>query len=230
MKASALLFPLLLVGAASCATKEELPVCMGSCTVLSGRLLTSGSVPLRNVTATFQWKGQPNGFRRETHKKAVVATDANGRYRLSGFLTDAELADGYIQVVFSPDPGKYYLIGEPDFAFHRFKRDTLLSVPDYLIPRKAFVKFVVTNPSQIPGPYSYYADLSTCYGGNTVFSQNILGGGLTANCFGISTSPAYDMAADQPILVRQRKSGGYTVPNDTIIIPAGTTKTYTLTY
>ena len=165
------------------------------------------------------------------HKKAVVATDADGRYRASGFLTDAELTDKYVEVAFSPNSSNYYLIGEPGFTFHNYKQNILLNVPDYLIPRKAFIKFVVTNISQIPGPYSYYAGLSSCYGGNTVFNQDSSnGGGLTINCAGTSTSPVYDIAGDQPILVRQRKNRGYTTPNDIITIPAGTTRTHTLTY
>ena len=93
-----------------------------------------------------------------------------------------------------------------------------------------FVKFIITNPSQIPTPYSFYVDLNSCYGGNTVFSQNILGGGPSINLSGYSVPYTIDTPADQPILVKQRKSGAYAPPNDTLFVPAGTTRTYIMTY
>ena len=221
----------LLLCASACAKKEELPECLGSCTVVSGRLLTSGAIPLANIAVGFEWKGRPGGAGRyQIHKKAQVTTDANGRYRVSGFLSDEELADGYIHVTFSPDKSKYYTIGEDNFAFFDYKRDTLLTAPDYLIPRKAFIRLVLTNPSQLPNSFSYYIDLSSCYGGNTVFGPNTLGGGAVINGSSLNPSSTFEVAGDQPVLLRQRKSAGTAPPADTLIIPAGTTRTYTVTY
>ena len=212
-----------------CTQKDNLSECLGSCTVVAGRLLTSNSAPLPNATVTLQWAGGP-AYSPTARKKAVATTDANGRYRVSTFLSNDELADGFIKVVFSPDNSKYYLIGEPGLAFYRPKRDTTYSAPDFLLPRKAFVKIVVTNPSQVPSPYAYYVDFNSCYGGNTVFSQAILGGGPSVNLSGLSAPYLIAIPADQPILVKQRKNGGYISPSDTLIVPTGTTRTYTLTY
>lgn len=213
-----------------CTKKEEIPpACLGSCTVVAGRLLTSGSAALANTPVVLEWHGRFNGWNNQVRKKAVGTTDANGYYRISASLTDDELSDGYLSVVFQANPSQYYLIGEPNVAFFDYKRDTLLTAHDYLIPRKAFIKFEVTNPSQIPGPYSYYVNLNSCHGGNTVFSSEVRGGGAVINCFGLSTAPL-ETAGDQPVLVRQAKNGSYVAPNDTIFIPAGTTQTYRLTY
>lgn len=212
-----------------CFKKEELPECPGSCTVVTGRLLTSGSAPLSNAVVTLQWAGGP-AYSPKARKKAVVTTDANGRYRVSGFLSDEELADGFIEVVFSPDQSKYYLIGEPALAFYRPKRDTVYSATDFLLPRKGFIKIVVANPSQVPTAYSYYVDFNSCYGGNTIFSQNIMGGGASINLSGLPPPYVIDVPADQRVLVRQRKNGRYIPFGDTLVVPSGTTQTYTLTY
>lgn len=219
----------IICGLTSCIKKEDLPECLGSCTVVTGRLLTSGSEPLSNATVTLQWTGGTGSFGSSSRKKAVSHTDTNGRYRVSGFLTDAELVDGFLEVVFSPDKSKYYLIGEPSVAFFRPKRDTIYTAPDFLLPRKAFVTFIVTNPNQIPTNFSYYVDLNSCYGTNLVFSSNILGGGVSLSCYGLV--PPYntvEVAGNQPILLKQRKSR--VAPNDTLLIAAGTTRTYLLTY
>ncbi|OGX80890.1 hypothetical protein BEN47_06470 [Hymenobacter lapidarius] len=230
MKAIHLLLVMALSSVVSgCTKKEELPECLGSCTIVAGRLLTSGSAALANTPVVLEWHGRFNGLNSKVRKKAVGTTDANGYYRISAFLADDELTDGYLSVVFQANPSRYYLIGEPNVAFFDYKRDTLLTAYDYIIPRKAFIRFEVTNPSQIPGPYSYHADLNSCHGGNTVFSSSIRGGGVVVNCSGLSTTPI-ETAGDQPILVRQRKNGSYVAPNDTIFIPAGTTLTYRLTY
>ncbi|MCI1188960.1 carboxypeptidase-like regulatory domain-containing protein [Hymenobacter sp. DH14] len=229
MKAPYSIWFALAVCVAGCTEKEELPECPGSCTVVTGRLLTSGSAPLSNAVVTLQWAGGP-AYSPKVRKKAIATTDANGRYRVSGFLSDDELADGFIEVVFSPDKSKYYLIGEPELAFYQPKRDTVYSAPDFLIPRKGSINFVVTNPSQIPTSYSYYVDFSSCYGGNTVFSRNIMGGGASINLSGLPTPYIIDAPADQRILVRQRKNGSYIAFGDTIFVPSGTTQTYTLTY
>lgn len=226
MKVFALLL-LLTIGAVSCSQKDELPECMGSCTVVTGRLLTSGSAPLANAPVTLQWIGGSASTPRGRNKANAV-TDKNGRYRVSSFLSDDELAGGFITVLFKPDNSKYYLIGEPQVAFYKPKRDTVYTAPDFLLPRKGFVQFIVTNPSLIPASYSYYVDLNSCYGTNMIFSSNILGGGATFSCYGLNTPYRLEVAADQPILLKQRKNK--VIPDDTLFVAAGTTQTYTLTY
>lgn len=223
------ILPLVVLAVCLDSCSKELPECLGSCTVVTGRLLTSNSAPLPNAVVTLQWAGGP-AYSPKARKKAVATTDANGRYRVSGFLSDDELTNGFIEVVFSPDKSKYYLIGEPRLAFYRPKRDTIYSATDFLLPRKGFIKFVVTNPSQIPTAYSYHVDLSSCYGGNTIFSRNIMGGGASINLSGLSTPYIIDAPADQRILVKQRKNGSYISFGDTLVVPSGTTQTYTLTY
>ena len=224
-----LVFAALGSGLNRCTKKEEIPECLGSCTIVTGRLLTSGSAALANTPIALEWHGKFSGLHSRVRKKAIGSTDANGYYRLSAFLADDELADGYLFVVFQADKSKYYLIGEPNVAFFDYRRDTLLTAPDYLIPRKAFIKLVITNPGAVPGPYSYYADISSCYGGNTVFSQNVQGGGPVINCSGLPATPI-EIAGDQPIIRRQRKNGAYVATHDTLFVPAGTTQTHALTF
>ncbi|WP_426060812.1 hypothetical protein [Hymenobacter sp. B1770] len=219
------------VGLATCVRQEELSECLGSCTVVTGRLLTSGSVALPDALVTLQWV-RFVGLKGVVHRKAVGRTDANGHYRVSGFLTDDELTDGLLEVVFQPSKSNYYLIGEQNFAFFNFKRDTLLTAPDYLIPRKAFAKLVVTNSTQIPGLGAYISDFNSCYGRNTTFSQSIRGGGSVIDWFGLPSQNPLEMPGDQPILVRHFKNtnNGRPSATDTIFIPAGATRTYTVTY
>ncbi len=228
MKPNRLLLSIALAtGLAACSKKEELPECLGSCTVVTGRLLTSGSAPLPNATVTLWWVGgtpnTPIG-----RKKAVATTDADGWYRVSSLLTDAEIASGFIEVIFSPDKSKYFPIGEPTIAFYHPKRDTIYSARDYLLPRRAAVKFVVPNASQLPTPVTYSISLTSCYGENTTFSQNSMMSGSSTG-FSSDTSPyTIDTFADQPVLLKLQKNNVPITPGEILIIPAGTTLTYTL--
>lgn len=223
----------LIICVAGCTKKEELSECLGSCTVISGRLLTSGSAPIANVPVAFIWTGRPSGGSvYKSNKKAEVRTDADGRYRVSGFLTDDELANGYIKAVFAADPSQYYVIGELDQAFINPKRDTIYTASDYLIPRKAYLKLVVSNPSQIPNHGAFLSDFNNCYGGNTVYSTKIGGGGPVVFWDTLPLQNPMEVSGDQPILIRHHRyiSGLLTHTTDSIFIPAGTTRTYTATY
>ena len=217
---------------AGCAKKDELLDCPGSCTVVTGRLLTSGSIPLAKTPVSLEWHGRFSGLNGEVRKKAVGTTDANGHYRLSAFLADDELPGGYLSVNFQANKSTYYFIGEPHIAFFDYKRDTLLLAPDYLIPRKAFIKLAITNPNQVPKLGAYMSDFNSCYGENTVFSQNIRGGGAVIDWFSLPSQNPLDMPGDQSILVRHYKNTTNGLPSSTdiIFIPAGTTRTYTVTY
>lgn len=186
MKTQFLTLAALLVCLSSCSKKEELPECLGSCTIVTGRLLTSGSAALPNAPVTLQWI-RPIGLFSEMRKKAIGITGANGRFSVKCFLANDELSSGYLEISYQVDKSKYYTIGEPESAFFNFKRDTILIAPDFLIPRKAFVKLIITNASQIPGSYSFTSDFNSCYGGNTVFSQKIQGGGASINWSGLPT-------------------------------------------
>lgn len=219
----------LFLGLLGCAKKEELPECPGSCTVVTGRLLTSGLNPLANATVTLEWVGG-SAYAPKACKKAVTTTDANGHYRVSGFLSDAELAGGFIQAVFSPDKSKYYTIGEPAAAFYRPKRDTVYTAQDFLIPRKATITFVVTNPGQIPASNYYSINVRFSYGYNVVFNSNTSNDGISTDLSASNASSTIDIPGGQSIVVEQRKNGTYPFPQDIITVPAGTALTYPLTY
>ncbi len=210
----------------SCEKKEKQGPCLGSCTTIEGLLLTSGSAPLPNAPVSVRWNNTALS-RRQT--KAEGVTDANGRFQLSCFLSDEELASGYLSVVYEVDKSRYHTVGEASYAFFDYSRDTTLVTQPYLIPRKAFIKLVITNPGQLTGPNSYTTDFTFSYA-TTTFLRQGLGGGTFVNWYALPLQNPLEIAGDEPILVRHFKAGRIPAPADTLFIPAGTTKTYTVTY
>ncbi|GAA4393214.1 hypothetical protein GCM10023186_44570 [Hymenobacter koreensis] len=217
----------------ACQKEDALPVCTRACTTLTGRLLTAGGQrPLPRAEVTASWR-TVRGLRGSATRKARTETDANGFYSLSFAISDAELADGFCQLNFAADPATYYSIGEPGFGFHDLGRDTTVQVPDYLIPRKAFVRLVLTNPDQLPaGPSYLMTCFYSCYGTNLVFSRTILGGGA---CVGWNRSAAettLPLPGDQPMMLEPFIHGNSAGVRqlDSLFVPAGTTRTYFITY
>ena len=217
----------------SCTEKEELlETCSSSCTTVTGRLVTAnGSAPIAGATVTLKWHyGQ--GMNLGSKAKTRTTTDANGKYQVSFYINDNELAEGFFSVKYDVDKSRYYTIGEPGVAFPHLKRDTLVTVPNYIIPRKAFVRLAVTNPQQIPSGGVFMSDFNTCYGTNNTFGPSIQGGGAVVNWQNLPSENPLPVAGDQPIIIRSYKTqnGVTTQSSDTLAIPAVTTKTYTATY
>ena len=238
MKTSTLF--LALVGASlafsGCAPEVELEQCMGSCTTVVGRLMTAnGQHPISNADVAVEWHyGSASWPKAKT--KTQGRTDANGNYNLSFFIKDEELTEGFFVVEYIVDKNKYYTIGQNEqVALNDAKRDTTLEVADYVIPRKAYVRLVVTNPTDLPPypAYVYTSSFNTLYGLNNRFSSQIQGGGSVIMWNGLPTeSQKLPIAGDQPVLVRNYKvkNGVTTRSTDSIFVAAGSTYTYTGTY
>lgn len=229
---------LLTILATSCTKQEELlEKCSGSCTTITGRLITAnGKEPIVGANVTLKWMyGTLNSPKAMV--KARVKTDANGKYTISFFIKDSELTDGFFEVFFPVDRNRYYVLSVPHdddgIAFYTLKRDTVVQANDYLIPRKAYVRLAITNPSQIAANAGQFSsDFNSCYGFNTVFSREIQGGGAAITWPGWADEPPLSIPGDQPIIVRHYKvkNGVRTFSNDSIFVAAGTTQNYTVTY
>ena len=214
-----------------CRKEESLPVCQGSCTTIRGQLLTGQpQVGIGGAGVTAKWITSA-GLSVKEKVKARTTTDANGNYQIRFFIEDAELTDGYFGVFYEVDKNRYYTIGDDQDAFYRLKRDTTISVKPYVIPRKAYVRLAISNPSQMP-KYSYMSDFNTCYGHNLVFSRAIRGGGAVISWYDMPIENPLPVAGDQSVLVRgyKTKNGTTIHSTDSLFIPAGTTQNYTVTY
>lgn len=217
--------------AAGCTEKEELDVCLGSCTTVAGRLVTAnGKQGLPNTVVEAEWRYGSASFPK-SKTKARTVSDADGNYRLTFFIKDEELTEGFFSVEYQADSRKYYAIGQPSQAIYKVRRDTTYILPTYLIPRKAFVRLAITNPAAIPR-YAYMSDFNTCYGLNTNFSRQIQGGGPVVFWDGLPTENPLPVAGDQPILVKgyKKKNGTTEYSTDSLFIPAGTTYSYSVTF
>ena len=223
-----------LIGLLSACQKEEpLEVCNDKCTIITGRLITAtNQTPIGGAEIVVRWN-YPAGSKYGRKVKTASTTDSDGKYTVSFFIKDNELAEGYFDVTYSVDENQYYTLGENTVAFYRgrIKRDTLIRVADYQIPRKAYVKLALTNPNQfVSDKGSLNSSFTTPYGFNTVFSRT-----LNMSGSDIGWGPAETLvtvAGDQPLLVGHRKwkNGIYTTTIDSLVIPAGTTHNITLTY
>ncbi|MCA8829388.1 hypothetical protein [Hymenobacter pini] len=217
--------------ATGCTKKEELETCMGSCTTVVGRLITAnGQQPLANTPVEVRWHyGQ--AYQPKSTLKAQATTDANGNYRLSFFIKDEELTDGYFSVRYTPNKSQYYTIGEDSQVLNNARRDTTFTLPAYLIPRKAYVRLVITNPADV-ARYAFMSDFNTTYGLSTTFSRKIQGGGPVVFWDGLPIENPLPIAGDQPILVKgyKKKNSLTEYTTDSLFIPAGSTYTYSVTF
>ncbi|WP_223650277.1 hypothetical protein [Hymenobacter psoromatis] len=226
---------LLLLAALSvgCQKADVLPACQGSCTTITGRLITGQpQVGITGVEVTVKWVTS-NGWNIKAIPKAHTTTDAQGNYRISFYIEDAELANGYFSVYYSVDKNSYYSFLEDQDDFYDLKRDTTYVVKPYVIPRKAFVHLVIINQNQLLVEKGYFtSDFNTCYGHNIVFSQAIQGGGASISWDGLPYENPLAVAGDQSILLTsyKNKDGVITRTADSLFIPAGTTRNISVTY
>ncbi|MBC6611834.1 hypothetical protein H8B15_12940 [Hymenobacter sp. BT507] len=214
----------------SCETEDKLEECMGSCTTITGRLLTAnGQQGIKGAQVSVKWIYGPPSWPK-AKLKSQTTTDANGNYHTSFFIKGGELEDGFFEVIFGVDDKKYYTIGVDVIALYDAKRDTMMQLYNYIIPRKAYVRLMVTNPTEIVGYYS--SSFNNCYGHNSTFSSQIQGGGPVINWSSLPLENPLPIAGDQPVLIRTSKiKNGVTIWNvDSLFVSAGATANYTVTY
>ena len=212
--------------------KEKLESCPGHCTAITGRLVTAGgSQGLSGATVTAVWDRNRGIFGGSSQDKARAVTDAAGNYQLTFFVKDEELKTGFFEVVFAVDPKRYFTIGDESIAFFTLKRDTTYQASPYLIPYKATVNLTVPNPDQITG---YYAIDFNSPHGYTLIPSLTTGGGTHVSVAKQSApySTTIEVAANQRLYLQTTKAlnGTYLRTLDSLVIPAGTTRTITVTY
>jgi len=216
-----------LLALVGCKKDDKVETCPGSCTVITGRLLTAGgTTPLARVPLTVKWLNRVSLFGGDVRTKATATTNADGWYTLRFFVRDDELHQGYFKVDYSVDKSKYYDLGS-DFAFMELPRDTTI-VQDYLIPRKAYVELVLTNPGALTAADSFWSNFSSRSG---LFPGTSTAGPAVSWPLQ-GQSSRVEVAGDQPVVVEnlRNKAGVRVVTYDTLRIPAGTTQPYTVTF
>ena len=213
--------------------KPKLESCPGNCTTITGRLLTSGQQGLPGATVNVYWKNGTSYSSNQLHYKAQTTTDNNGNYQLSFYVKDDEQQAGFYDVSANINKTEYYVIGDGIGAFFNgLKRDTSYQLPPYLIPRKAMVTLTVPNANQIQGYFS--VDFVSAQGTNLTVDKNSIGGGTVVGIPKQSDAfvTSVEVAADQKIYLKTTRSIGNTYARtvDSLLIPAGATRSITVTY
>ncbi|ALD20017.1 hypothetical protein [Hymenobacter sp. DG25A] len=144
-----------------CRKTDVEPTCSGSCTIIKGRYVTDdGAKGIAGMPVEVQWKNQPSTYNIIIRRKAATKTDANGYYKLRFFIKDDELQNGYFRLVHTLHSKAYvndHSIGGAQFD--GLTRDTTI-INDWLLPRKAFIKLEVSNPTQAASPYYAYTSFN----------------------------------------------------------------------
>ncbi|MCC3158745.1 hypothetical protein LJ737_15985 [Hymenobacter sp. 15J16-1T3B] len=218
----------LLLGAAGCVENDaDLGTCPGNCTVVRGRLVTAGGTEaLAGIPLTAQWVGG----RYYVRQKAAATTDGNGNFELSFLLRDDELAAGYFQLQYAVKADDYYQLDDSRISLPDLVRDTAVTIGNYLVPRKAFVELAITNRQAIGPNDSYWSNFASLYGSHTVIGP--YGGGPAIGWASELLDAAVPVPGDQPIVVNhvRNRNGIRTTSADTLYIPHGTRRRYTVTF
>lgn len=202
--------------------------CVSGCTRLEGRLTTnSGSTGIANVKLTLTWSYRQmiGGI---TRTKAATTTDANGYYSINFLMRDDELGSGYYKIDYIVDKTEYLsFYPENSISLYNLKKDTLVTT-NYLIPKKAFMKWNVVNQNQIQPSDYFSADVLSLMGYDGKEKSG-------AVLYWTNTSPSssvIEVAGNQPLYVitYKTKGGVRTVKYDTITIPTRQTADYTFDF
>ncbi|RTQ44706.1 hypothetical protein EJV47_27320 [Hymenobacter gummosus] len=227
-----LALPALAALAAACQKEAPMPVCTNDCTTLSGRLVTAGGqAPIEGAAVVVKWHYGSASWPK-ARVKTRGKTDGNGRYSLSFRIDDPELHEGYFTVGYEVDQQRYYSIGENQVAFRDLPRDTAITTRDYLIPRLAWARLVFMNQPRLQADGgSFFTEFGSCYGFNTTFRRDILGGGSVLFWYGTgSPERTLPIPADQPLMLRISRNSAGRATADSVFVPAGTTRTFPLVY
>lgn len=227
---------LICLSTAGCLAKDEtmgpqaVQPCTSACTTIRGRLLTTGGQEgLTGATVTIIWSNYHHFLDIESHIKARVITDSKGNYEAPFSVSSDELAAGSFAANFSVDKTRYYSASEEYLSITKIRRDTTLQLPDYLIPRKAALNIIITNPAQAQNNYAF--EIASPHGTQIKYSPTISRGPVFYNSSFPQLNPV-SVPGDQPILFKTIKpqNGIVTITADSLFIPAGTTQTIFITY
>lgn len=209
---------------------QAVPPCTIACTTIRGRLVTAGGREgLPGATVTITWTNYHNFLSVESHTKARVITNSTGYYEAPFSVSTGELAGGSFGAIFSADKAKYYLLNTESLPIAKINRDTTIQLLDYLIPRKAALDILPTNPSQAQNNYAF--EIASPHGTQIKYSPASNKGTV----FYSSSLPQLNpvpVPGDQPLLFKiiKPQNGAVTITSDSLFIPSGTTRTITVTY
>lgn len=231
---------ILLVGVlsllAGCGERQSVePTCNSTCTVITGKFTTDGRrTGLANVPLELKWVGSTSAFSTDVRRKATTTTDANGNYTLRFYISDNELKKGVYKITYKTTRNDL-IINQYGDGFSviasDIKRDTVI-VSDWLLPRKARVHFVVTNPTQaaeyLAAEYGF--DNGPIYGigrfgYNSVYT-------LYSPSGGTASAGDAEVAANQPVELKvvKMKNGVQTTQRDTIRLAPNEVYNQQITY
>lgn len=209
------------------------PACNGSCTVITGRFSTDdGRTGLAGVPLELKWVNFTGISHADIHRKTATSTDAKGNYTLRFHISDEELADGVFEITYRVD-SKQYIVDRDNlgYADSRLKRDTII-VSNWLLPRKAYLHFDVTNPAQVTSYFS--ADCSFRHGGLGNGGQFNYDIATTIYSAGYPALAAADVeiAPNQPVevMTTRLRNGQYVRERDTIQLAPGARAVRQITY
>lgn len=221
---------LLLLGAGCQKTEIAEPACAGHCTTVTGRFTTDNrTAPIAGLPLRLEWVNRTGVFHAEVRTKARAVTDAQGNYRLSFYLKDDELRDGYFEITYSADASRFIVDRDSKGAsWLELTRDTAI-ISNWLLPRRAFVHPEISNPAQVVGNYwGQYSFANSDYGYQGRFTYGVV------FRFGADTMPLADIevAANQPVDLQTDKvrNGVRIITHDTIRLQPGATYVHRVSY
>jgi len=153
---------LIMFALTSCEKEEDDTdiVCTSDCTTISGRVVTSGNLPLKGVKLQLKYIEQ-RMFYYHSWLKREATTDANGLYRMSFNIKNSEVgtSDGQTYSYFelradlnNLDPEKYFLpehISETDISYFWSSNISLKQNSEYTeslyIPAKDYITVTLKN-------------------------------------------------------------------------------------
>ncbi|KAA9338697.1 hypothetical protein F0P96_07705 [Hymenobacter busanensis] len=202
------------------------PACGGSCTVIKGRFVTdNGAQPISKLPVEIKWIKSTGIIGGTIRRKAATKTDASGYYELRFYVKDDELTDGHFAVQYAGNSADYVLDRENKGAsFLDLTRDTVIT-SDWLLPRKAYIDFELTNPTSTPSPYYGYTTFSFANG--SFPRQGRFGYGVVVTWHDPGTTRV-EVAANQLIDIETltTKNGVRVVTHDTIRLRPGSHYTH----
>jgi hypothetical protein len=227
-KSYSLLCSLALLGGSCEKNNTVEPTCQSHCTTISGRFTTDNrTAPIAGLPIQMEWVKHKGLLSADVRIKAKTKTDAQGNYRLNFYVKDDELQDGVFKITYSADAREYIIDRDKQgAAWLELSRDTLI-VSDWLLPRKAYVRPEITNPSQIIGSYwGEYGFANGAYQGPGRYSYAVV---FTFNQL---PSDAIEVAANQPVDLKAYKTvnGQRIETHDTVRIAPGATYVHRVTY
>ena len=204
--------------------------CPGSCTEITGRISSGiNRQAMQNVQLTATWKNLQPVFGGGTiRKKAVAKTDQQGNYTLRFLLRDDELQDGYIEIQYGIDNGKYLDCREGS-AVHsgELKRDTTYTL-DMYFPQRAYLSLELTNPQDMAPSDRFFSTIK--YPSGSAPGRTC---GYVFSWHGTSTTTqTAPVAAGDTVIIHKSgsKGGVQIVDSDTLTLSPGEQRVFKITF